>query len=297
MPEPVGMPEGLPARRDGAANAFPSPARHGVCARARADVHRTLLEVSRATASHRDLDSLLRDLTSVLQRVAPFDVLRLVIHDPERDLMRLHTLAAVGPVLTKTLEVPTSSSPSGLAMQTQHPVVVPDIEVEARFPLVTEVLRAEGMKSFCAIPLTSPLRRLGALHFASHEKNAFCEADVEFLQQLSGQVALAVDNTLHHEAAQRAGGAGAQEGSPASAPRREQRARLEPRTAPALHRHRHLPAPRRRHDYTSLTVYDAARNAFDMSAIEFAGNGRIKEHMIVPLRARLRGRRSRPGSP
>src|SRR5439155_1300061 len=140
----------------------------------------------------------------VLQRVAPFDVLRLVLHDPERDVLRLHTLAAIRPVLTTVLEVPTAGSPSGVAMLTQQPVVVPNIDREPRFSNVTELLRAEGMKSFCAIPLTSPLRRLGALHFASHEEDAFGAADVAFLQELSRQVALAVDNTLHHEAAQRA---------------------------------------------------------------------------------------------
>src|SRR5207302_10567433 len=37
------------------------------------------------------------------------------------------------------------------------------------------------------------------------------------------------------------------------------------------------------HDYTSLAVYDAERNAFDMWAIEFAGKGLIKEHMLVPV--------------
>jgi formate hydrogenlyase transcriptional activator len=92
----------------------------GVCADARADVYRTLLEVSRATASHRDLESLLRDLTGVLRRVAPFDVLRLVLHDAERDVMRLHTLAAVRPVVTTALETPTSESPSGVAWETQQ---------------------------------------------------------------------------------------------------------------------------------------------------------------------------------
>src|SRR5256885_17228819 len=35
------------------------------------------------------------------------------------------------------------------------------------------------------------------------------------------------------------------------------------------------------HDYTSLAVYDAERNEFDMWAIEFAGKGLIKEHMLV----------------
>src|SRR5205814_527441 len=176
----VGMQDGLPAPEGESANALHPAAPRGVCARARADVHRTLLEVSRATASHRDLESLLRDLTGVLQRVAPFDVLRLVLHDPERDVMRLHTLAAIRPVLTTVLEVPTAGSPSGVAMLTQQPVVVPSIDRETRFSSVTELLRAEGMKSFCAIPLTSPLRRLGALHFASHEEDAFDMWAIEF---------------------------------------------------------------------------------------------------------------------
>jgi len=73
------MPESLPTLQAGSANA---PRTRGVCAVARADLHRTLPEVSRATASHRDLESLLRDLTDVLQRVAPFDVLRLASGRP-----------------------------------------------------------------------------------------------------------------------------------------------------------------------------------------------------------------------
>src|SRR5205809_7433558 len=140
------------------------------------------------------------------------------------------------------------------------------------------------MKSFCAIPLTSPLRRLGALHFASHEEDAFGAADVAFLQELSRQVALAVDNTLHHEAAQRAQEELAHE-------RDRLRLLLEVNNALVSNReHRTLfsalaTCVRRvvAHDYTSLAVYDAERNAFDMWAIEFAGKGLIKEHMLVPV--------------
>src|SRR5207253_1915095 len=131
---------------------------------------------------------------------------------------------------------------------------------------------------------TSPLRRLGALHFASHEGDAFGEADVAFLQELSRQVALAVDNTLHHEAAQRA-----QEGL--AHERDRLRLLLEVNNALVSNlEHRALfsalaTCVRRvvAHDYTSLAVYDAERNAFDMWAIEFAGKGLIKEHMLVPV--------------
>ena len=62
---------------------------HRACAPG--NLHRMLLDVSHATASHRDLKSLLCDLASLLRRVARFDRLAIVLHDPERDLMRLHT--------------------------------------------------------------------------------------------------------------------------------------------------------------------------------------------------------------
>ncbi len=55
------------------------------------------------------------------------------------------------------------------------------------------------MRSVCVLPLTSPLRRLGGLSFASRDVNAFGETDVGFLREFTSQIAVAVDNTLHHE--------------------------------------------------------------------------------------------------
>ena len=46
------------------------------------ELHRTLLDVLRAVASHRDLPTLLRELFDVLQRVVPFVRVTLVLHDP-----------------------------------------------------------------------------------------------------------------------------------------------------------------------------------------------------------------------
>src|SRR5262249_46657734 len=51
------------------------------------------------------------------------------------------------------------------------------------------------------------------------------------------------------------------------------------------------------HDYTSLGVYDGARSAFDMWAIEFEGTGRIRERMFVPLDGSPAGRAYTTGEP
>jgi formate hydrogenlyase transcriptional activator len=243
-----------------------------------------LSEVSRATASRRDLQGLLCDLVSLLQKAVHFDRLGLVLHDPAGDVMRLHSIAMFHPPLTTYVETPVSESPAGKVWQTQQPLVVPSLERETRFPVVRDILSAEGMKSLCVLPLTTPLRRLGGLSFASREEDAFGEEEVELLGVLTGQVALAVDNVLHHEAAERA----RQELS-----RERDRLRLllevnnalvsnlEPRALFSA-----IAACLRRvvaHDYTSVSVYVEARNAFDMRALEFAGKGLIKEHMVVPV--------------
>jgi formate hydrogenlyase transcriptional activator len=255
------------------------------------NLRRMLLDVSHATASHRDLKSLLYDLAGLLRRVARFDRLAIVLHDPERDIMRLHTIVSREPTVTGDLELPVPESPAGFVWQTQRPLVVPRIDDETRFAEVRRILRAEGMRSFCILPLTTPLRRLGGLSFASLDEDAFSAADVEVLQELTTQVALAVDNTLHHETAHRAQQELARERDRLRLLLEVNNAlvsNLEPRAlfsaiATCLRR---VVA----HDYTSLAVYDAERNAFDMWALEFAGKGLIKEHMFVPVDGSPAGR-------
>ena len=97
---------------------------------------RLLLEVARATASHRDLPSLLRDLARVLHRAVGFDRLALVLHDAERDVMHVHSLAGLEPAPTLVVDLPPAQTPAGIAWQTQQPVVLSGHDGNARFPLV-----------------------------------------------------------------------------------------------------------------------------------------------------------------
>src|SRR5882724_10300439 len=248
------------------------------------ELHRTLLDVLRAVASHRDLPSLLRELFDVLRRrVIPFARVALVLHDPGRDVMRLLTLAGQ-PLGSDIVELPVAESLAGVAWQAQRALVIENIDRETRFPTATEMLRADGIKSLCEVPLTTPLRRLGILSFGSTNENAFSDADVDFLQQLTSQIALAVDNTLHHEAA-----AHAQQQLASERDRLQLLLEVNNALVSTLDRRalfgaivsclrRVVP-----HDYTSVAVYDAERDGFDMRALAFAGKGLIKADMFVPV--------------
>jgi formate hydrogenlyase transcriptional activator len=90
-----------------------------------------LLQVAESIAQHRDLAELFHDLAARLHDVAHFDYLNLVLHDPERQIMRLHLLETLTEKPTHLhvgLELPMGSTPSGKVLETQDPYVVPDVE-------------------------------------------------------------------------------------------------------------------------------------------------------------------------
>src|SRR5881296_2288084 len=166
---------------------------------------RLLLEVSESIASHRDLDELLHDLSQRLPPIVPFDYINVVLHDSAREVMRLHILAAPEPsTIRPGLELPVDESPGGLVWKSQQPLMVEDVAQESRFPKLIPMLRENGVQSFCAVPLTTALRRLGAMGFGSLQRRAYQEAELNFMQQVANQVAVAVDNVLHDESAQSA---------------------------------------------------------------------------------------------
>ena len=56
--------------------------------------YRTLLDVAKAIASHRNLSELFQDLTARLHRVLDYHYLSVVLYDAAQHVMRLHNLEA-----------------------------------------------------------------------------------------------------------------------------------------------------------------------------------------------------------
>jgi formate hydrogenlyase transcriptional activator len=167
--------------------------------------YRALLEVAEAIAVRRDLKELFDDLANRLPQIVPFDFINLVLYDPARHVMRLHVLVTPEPTtISAGLELPVDGSPGGVVWTTQAPLVVDDVAAETRFPTLTPRLIENGVQSFCGVPLTTALTRLGAMGFGSKERRVYGETDVAFMQQVAKQVAVAVDNVLHDESARSA---------------------------------------------------------------------------------------------
>jgi formate hydrogenlyase transcriptional activator len=239
-----------------------------------AERYQVLLEVAQAISSHRDLHALFRDLAQRLPRVVHVNFLALTLQDPVRNTMRLHTIQANVPAdLVGGHEGPVEESPAGLVWQTQEPITVPDLVEERRWPKVVGHMKEDGANSFCFVPLTTAVRRLGAMGFLSLQKEAYGETDLEFLQQVGKQVAVAVDNVLNisnTEAAQQ------------SLARERDRLSLVLEINNAIVSHLELPelmkaistclGPVIPHDFAWLCLYDPAIHQLRTHALHFPSN-------------------------
>jgi formate hydrogenlyase transcriptional activator len=159
--------------------------------------YRTLLAVSQAIISHRDLATLFHDLADRLSLVVSFDFLALVLHEAATNTMRLHVLETSEPVPRGTeIVLPPEDDPAGLVWQTQQPFITSSVAQLRRWPRLLERVQPYGVQSYCWLPLTTARRRLGALVFTSKQAGAYDGADVDFLQEVANQVAVAVENAL-----------------------------------------------------------------------------------------------------
>ena len=169
------------------------------------DRFRLLAEVAESIASHPDLNELFRDLAQRLPQFVPFDYINLVLHDASRDVMRLHLLVVPDQTDFKPgMEFPVEDSPGGHVWQSQEPLIVNDVARERRWSALIARLRENGVQSFCVVPLTTALGRLGAMGFGSLQKREYQSGDISFMQEVAKQVAVAVDNVLHEESARTA---------------------------------------------------------------------------------------------
>jgi formate hydrogenlyase transcriptional activator len=263
-------------------------------------LHRALLEVAEAISQHRDLGELFHDLAERLHRVVSFDYLNLILHDPVRNVMRLHILESEMPRKTRLgTEFQVNETPSGWVWETQQPFILDDLGKETPFASRLQNLRENGVKSLCSLPLTTAQRRLGVMSFGRGITHHHSESEIALLQQVARQVAVAVDNVLNFESAQAYQRQLAWE-------RDRLRVLLEVNNAIVSKLDLHallnaISASLRRvihHEYTSLALFDPAKNQMRMLALDFPqGKGLIREEMLVPLDGSMSGKALRTRQP
>jgi formate hydrogenlyase transcriptional activator len=143
---------------------------------------------------HDLLDAVAHGLEGVLRQAYT----SLVLYDRERPGWRLHALHFPGGKghLRAGQDVPFANAPATRVYETRRPVVFNRADLDALGSDISRRLLAEGLQSFCSVPLLVYDRFLGTLNVGRTDERTFSPDDVDLLVQVAGQVALVVQNAL-----------------------------------------------------------------------------------------------------
>lgn len=171
------------------------------------DRNQLLLDVNNAVASTLDVGELLYAISERLQSVVPHDATGLAVWDEEINQLRMHSAVVRGGQAVPVAEgtpIPMEGTPSGLSFSTRQTVIRerPDFE-EFYDPMFRQVIQLLGLVSGCSVPLILEDRVVGVISLSSRKEAAFTQQDLRFLEDIGGQLAIAVENARNFRRAQR----------------------------------------------------------------------------------------------
>ena len=156
-----------------------------------------LLQLTKGITSNLELREVLRSISANVRKVMQADATGVAFFDEVSATSRIYAVDfpdAKGFVKEEIVVTP------GLAFkrawESSKPVIVNAHDPEELGPELHGLVVAEGLNSHCLIPLVTHGRTVGVLIVARKHEGSFTSEDVDFLSEASGQIAIAIENSL-----------------------------------------------------------------------------------------------------
>jgi formate hydrogenlyase transcriptional activator len=176
-----------------------------VTAPALAARYETLMRVSRAIGAHQNAKDLFAALVDELNGVVDFDAIGVFLKCQNSDRFQNHFVDTESrSILVAEEHLSPEETFVSSVYERQEPWLRSTEEMEPRYERLKTPLQRRGIRSICALPLTTGHRRLGVISFGSKQPNAYPPEEVKFISQVADQIALAFDDALNFAALRRA---------------------------------------------------------------------------------------------
>ncbi len=189
--------------------------------RDKSGVTRTKGLESKAVAEHRGL-SALRAITSVVSQSLDLDTVLssaldktleimkattggILLWDEERQMLCYRVQHGLSKEYVQEMCCRLGEGIAGRVAQTGEAILLEDISTDHRAAR-PGLIAAEGLRAFVSVPLRSKCSKekvLGVINIASHEACKFSSEDIQLLDSIATQIAIAIENAKLHQEVQR----------------------------------------------------------------------------------------------
>jgi formate hydrogenlyase transcriptional activator len=155
----------------------------------------SLVEISRALSSSLELDKLLPIILSSIRSIARYDRAVLTLLDEDgRSLHRYGDALEWEPFVNHGTTIPIEQSISAEAVRTQKVTFFDAADLRNMNDPLAKAMYEIGVRSACSVPLIAGNRVWGALNPSSIMEDAFGLPEIEYVQLVANQIAVALQN-------------------------------------------------------------------------------------------------------
>ena len=168
----------------------------------RAEQFRVISEMGRHITSILDVDELLQEIVYSLKETFGYPLITIGVIEENEVVFKAGTKTGwpEPQFLPPSLKLGAQGITAWVAA-TGEPILAPDVRQEPRYTFWSE---AGETRSELTVPLKTKGGTIGVLNVESDQLNAFDESDMEVLQSLANQAAIAIENARLYEQAQQA---------------------------------------------------------------------------------------------
>jgi signal transduction protein with GAF and PtsI domain len=154
----------------------------------------TLSQVSATVSSDRLIDDVLQLIVTMTAQMMNSKICSIMLLDRETSELRIVATQSLSEEYRRKPSLKLGQSISGRAVQERRPIIVADVTKERDY-MYPEIARKEGLCSLLSVPMMIRDRAIGVINSYTSIPHSFSTEEINILQAIANQAAIAIENT------------------------------------------------------------------------------------------------------
>ncbi|MFA6321098.1 MAG: GAF domain-containing protein [Candidatus Omnitrophota bacterium] len=154
----------------------------------------SLTKVSQFIASHGYLDEILNLIVVVTAKMLNSKICSIMLLDQEKDELVIRATQSLSEDYKKKPNIKVKTSISGEVAKTKKPIIIYDVRDEKKYHFRDLAIK-ENLTSMLSVPMVVRDRVIGVINIYTKEHHSFVQEEIDILQMVANQAAVAVENT------------------------------------------------------------------------------------------------------
>ncbi len=163
----------------------------------------SLVKVSQSITSERYLDEILNLIVVVTAEMLNSKICSVMLLDEKGVDLSIKATQSLSPEYKSKPNIKVENSLTGEVIKTKKPAIVYDVRSEAKYAY-RDLAAKEGLTSMVAVPMIVKDKAIGVINVYTKQMHKFTDEEINVLQMIANQAAVAVENTKLMEEALKA---------------------------------------------------------------------------------------------